>query len=236
MFPMPASSHATLGGLVADLQRVFGARLRSVVAYGRPQGPDGLQPSLALVDSLTADDLMQCAARVRDWHGAGAATPLVLPHGEFARALDSFPVEFGEILADHTALIGADPFEGLAVSPADLRRAAEGHARSLLLHVRENYIECGGRSADVADLVSAAPGFAALLRLLARLDDAPGATVAEFDSFAAARLHLDARAVGDLLHLADGASGGIDAARLFPALLGTLEALVHHVDRWHERS
>ncbi|MDP1571367.1 MAG: hypothetical protein Q8L86_15335 [Vicinamibacterales bacterium] len=234
---MPAAAHATLAGLVTGLQRIFGARLRSVVAYGRPQGPDGLQPSLALVDSLTADDLTQCAAHIRDWHGAGAATPLVLPREEFARALDSFPVEFGEILADHAALFGADPFEGLAVSPSDLRRAAEGHARSLLLHVRENCMDCGGRPADIADLVvSAAPGFAALLRLLARLDEAPAATVAELDTFAATRLHLDARTVGDLLHLADGAQGGIDAARLFPALLGTLEALVHHVDHWHTAS
>lgn len=231
---MPGPSTASLTGLVADLQRVFGSRLQSIVAYGRPHGVGGSQPSLALVASLTREDLDQCAALVRAWHAAGAATPLLLPRDEFAQSLDSFPVEFGEIIAEHTAVYGVDPFAGLAVADADLRRAAEVLARSLLLHVRENYLETEGQTSAIAELVgSAAPGFATLLRLLARLDGVTAESVAELDAFAATRLHLDARLVGDLLHLAEGTEGGIDAARLFPDLLATLETLAHHVDRWH---
>jgi hypothetical protein len=229
---MPSSLTSPLGTLVADLQRVFGPRLLSVVAYGRVQA-DGLQPSLALVSSLTQDDLDRCAALVGAWHTSGASTPLLLPRDEFAQSLDSFPVEFGEIIAEHKAVYGDDPFAGLVVAHTDLRRAAEVLARSLLLHVRENYLEAEGRTAGVEDLVTAAaPGFAALLRLLARLDGAPHGTIAELDAFASTRLHLDARLAGDLLHLAEPSGSGIDAARLFPGLLASLETVTLHVDRW----
>lgn len=230
---MPSDLHASLAGVVDDLQRVFGSRLVAVVAYGRPDAAADQQPSLALVSTLTPDDLERCAARVRDWHAAGAATPLLLPRDEFERSLDSFPVEFGEIIAEHVTVYGNDPFAGLGVSAADLRRAAEVHARSLLLHLRENYLETAGQGVAVADLVTeAAPGFATLLRLVARLEAQPVASVADLDRFAAARMQLDPRSVGDLLHLAEGPGTGIDAGRLFPALLTAVDALARHVDRW----
>src|SRR6185295_16401084 len=88
----------------------------------------------------------------------------------FERSLDAFPLEFGAIIADHAVVAGRDPFEGLAIEPADLRRACEVQARSHLLHLREGFLETQGRGDAIAVLVvrSAAP-FAALLGSLARL-------------------------------------------------------------------
>src|SRR4051794_18649312 len=52
---------AALQSLASDLGRVFGARLRSVVAYGldTPATPRLLH-ALALVDRLAFDDLVKC--------------------------------------------------------------------------------------------------------------------------------------------------------------------------------
>src|SRR5688572_32870501 len=97
-----------------DLKAVFGARLRSIVAYGDAGGSDRAPtPTLAIVDGLTADDLRACADRVAAWHDAGLATPLVLGTREFGRSPDAFPYEFGAILADHVVVSGENPFEGL---------------------------------------------------------------------------------------------------------------------------
>ena len=82
-----------------DLQHIFGERLQAVVAYGQPGASPA--PSLALVRSITADDLDECAARVASWHRAGCATPLLLTKDEFAGSLDAFPIEYGEILDTH---------------------------------------------------------------------------------------------------------------------------------------
>ena len=124
-----------------ELGEVFGDRLRSFVAYA---GSSAARPrpaaTLAIVTSVSADDLRACADRVTSWHEAGAETPLLLESQEFPRSLDAFPFEFGAILADHVVVSGEDPFVGLQVDLEDVRRACEIRARSHLLHLREGYI------------------------------------------------------------------------------------------------
>jgi hypothetical protein len=131
--------------LERDLRDLFGERVRSLVTYAAAVDEGGGQPTLAVVDRLTADDLGRAATRITLWHHAGLDTPLILTADEFARALDAFPLEFGAILDSHVLVAGADPFAGLRVHAADLRRACETQARSHLLHLREGYLEAGGR-------------------------------------------------------------------------------------------
>jgi hypothetical protein len=106
--------------------------------------------------------------------------------------------------------------------------------KSHLLHLRENFIECGGRPADVAALVAdAAPAFALLLRRMARLDDVGVASAADLGAYASRRPGLDARIVGDIMALAHNPdAAGVDAARLYPAYLATVEKLWRFIDRW----
>src|SRR4051812_31513434 len=142
-------SSDSVSALERDLREVFGPRLQSLVIYGAHEHErahsnhdahgDGAAPArtLAVVATLTRDDLAACAARAGAWHDRGLATPLLVAAHEFDRSLDAFPIEFGAILADYSVAAGADPFAGLAVDPADLRRACEVQARSHLLHLRE---------------------------------------------------------------------------------------------------
>jgi hypothetical protein len=215
-----------------DLHNIFGERLRAFLAYGQPAS--GPAASLALVQTLTAEDLSACAARAAAWHRAGCATPLMLTVDELAGSLDAFPIEYGEILDTHRILYGARVFDGMTIRPEDLRRACEVQVKSHLVHLRENFVECGGRQADIAALVAeAAPAFALLLRRLARLDNAPGDSSAELGAFACGRPGLDARVVGDVLALAANPGGaGVDAVKLFPAYLANVEKLWRFVDRW----
>jgi hypothetical protein len=220
-----------LAAALHDLQHIFGERLQAFVAYGDANAAPA--PSLALVRTISADDLNRCAARVSSWHRAGCATPLMLTPDEFAGSLDAFPIEYGEILDTHRVLFGADPFGGLAIRDEDLRRACETQVKSHLVHLRENYLECGGRPAEVAAFVAdSAPAFALLLRRLARLDGVPVTTSAELVAYASSR-KLDARLVGDLLALArSGGASGVDAMRLYPDYLAAVDALWRFVDRW----
>ena len=229
---MNSSHGGPLAATLHDLQQIFGDRLQAFVAHGRPQ--ESPAPSLAIVRSVTADDLAACAARVSGWLRSGSATPLILSRDEFAGSLDAFPIEFGEIVDTHRALFGADPFAGLSIRPDDLRRACEVQVKSHLLHLRENYIECGGRPSAIAALVAdAAPGFAALLRRLASLDGMPHDTDAELGAYAAARPGLEPRVVGNLIAIITSCSGaGVDAVRLFPGYLDAVEQLARFIDRW----
>lgn len=217
--------------LLPDLRRIFGDRLHAVVGYGGT--PVNWSRHLVLVESLTMDDLTALAAAAPGWHEREIATPLVLPHVEFAQSLDAFPVEYGEIIATHQVLFGASPFAGVAIAARDLRRAIEARTASHLLHLRENFVEVGGRPGMVESLVrDSAPGFQSLLRRTAGLDGANIDSPTDLARWAATRAGLDPRVVSDILALANEPAPGVDAVRLFPEYLDAVEALLHTVDRW----
>src|SRR5256885_7845411 len=134
----------TVRALERDLRGIFGSRLQSLAIYGARaafhDGHHGHDPhaqatapptrTLAVVESMTRDDLRAAATRVDAWHDAGLATPLLLAAREFSQSLDAFPLEFGAILADHQVVSGDNPFASLAVDPADVRRAIEEIGRA----------------------------------------------------------------------------------------------------------
>jgi len=222
-----------------DLHEVFGERVRSVVVYrAAHDAARPLTPTLAVVDRPTADDLRALASRVAGWHDAGLATPLLLASHEFGRSLDSFPFEFGAILADHAVVSGANPFDGLRVDPADLRHAAEVQARSHLIHLREGYIETAGRGDALADLITrSASALAPLVASVARLlgETAPDGT----DSAAAAQ-HVERKigapsgSLADIVRRSPHSPLSSDQARrLFPGYLDAINRLVTFIDQWH---
>jgi hypothetical protein len=172
--PHNGSMHASLEPLGRDLQRIFGARFLSLVAYGDPEGDaDGVH-TLALLERVDFEDLTACARLVAGWRRAGLAAPLLLSREEFVRTLDVFPLEYGGILARHVVIAGSDPFAGMRIEEADLRRACEHQAKSHLIHLREGYLEAGGEGRTVARMMAAsAPALHALVSNVERLD--PGA-------------------------------------------------------------
>lgn len=232
-----ATWQPAVDALVGDLRNVFAERLRSVVVYGpHAEGASDSEPilCLALVATLDGADLDACARYAPRWKRQGLAIPLLLPGTEFRRSLDAFPLEYAEIIRAHTRVYGEEPFAGVTIASEDLRRACETQAKSLLLHLREGFLEAGGGPHEVARLVVASvPAFTALLRNVARLHD-----VTMEDRTAATRegarlAGLPDAIVTDVLtlELPRGVSSA-DPARLFPDYLAAVERLSRFVDGW----
>lgn len=223
--------------LEQDLRAIFGGRLQSLVVYRPASDVSGEPtPTLAVVDSLTTDDLRACADRVMSWHEAGLATPLLVGTREFGRSLDAFPLEFGAILADHTLVAGPDPFEGLSLVTSDLRRACEVQARSHLLHLREGFIESRGRGDQIGRLIaeSAAP-LAGLLMSVARLHASPVTATASAAELVERVAALQVGSLSAIVAFARQASlpSSDNARRLFPSYLAAIERLTHYIDQWN---
>jgi hypothetical protein len=235
---MSSSWQHAAAALVTDLRHVFADRLRSLVAYG--PAVDGARDApltcLALVDSLTISDLEACARHAHGWERGGLAIPLILPAEEFRRSLDAFPLEYGEIIRAHERVHGDDPFTGIAIAIEDLRRACELQARSHLLHLRERFIETGGRPAAVGTLVAAsAPGFTALLRNVARLSGVNTSDRVEATRSGGRAAGVADAMVTDMLNLErQPGIPATDPSRLFPEYLAAVERLSQAVDRWHD--
>ena len=222
--------------LTRDLGGIFRGRLLSIVVYGGQVDGNATAPlqSLALVSSLTAADLEACAHLVSNWTRGGIGTPLILPDGEFRASLDVFPLEYGEIVRAHTLVYGTDPFEGVSISAGDLRLACEAQAKSHLLHLRQGYVQTGGRLPAVARLVAqSAPAFAALLRNVGRLTGVQTADRMEATRQGAKAAGLSLDTVDAILALeTPSALTASDPARLFPDYLAAVERLAAVVDQW----
>ena len=231
----PAWQSAALR-LVSDLKAVFGDRLRSVVAYGPHLEGQSSAPltCLALVGDLTMSDLEGCARQAAHWRRSQIATPLILPHLEFVRSLDAFPLEYGEIVRAHARVFGDDPFEGVAIAREDLRRAVETQIKSHLLHLREGFIEAGGNPGALGELVaSSAAAFTSLLRHVAWLNGGADADRVQATREGARAAGVDDRVVGDMLALEQGSTmPTMDPARLMPEYLAAVEQLARAVDTW----
>jgi hypothetical protein len=214
--------------LARDLERIFGARFVALVAYAP-------RASAVFADSITVADLAAAARHADAWRGQDLAVPLFLTPEEFRRSLDAFPVEYGAILRSHVVIAGEPPFEGAAVSDADLRRGLELLAKGHVLHLRAGAIATGGRAHEGRGLVAASiDPFRALLVNLARLDGAPAVTDDEVASHAEAALGLPAGAVRGLLAIDEDSD--FDPSAVMPVCLDAAERLWRALDEWKARA
>ena len=237
--PLTAPQRGAFETLVGDLHGIFGARLGSVVAYGLdgPASDDGLH-TVAFVEGLTFNDLSQMAPLARGWRKAGLAIPLVLTRHEFVRTLDVFPIEYGNIIANHVLLEGPDPFAGIHVADADRRRGCELDAKSHVIHLREGFIETQGDARAMSALVAAsAPAFRAVLANIIRLErgpDGPGRTSGDESLAAEAEqtLGISSSLVLDVLAAGRTATAAIDPSALIARYLEASERIWRFVDGW----
>ena len=232
-----SEQHAALEVLVSDLRGIFGPRLLSLVLYGFTPSPgvnDSVLRTLALLERYTFDDLRRCVPLTYGWHRRRLAVPLLLTHHEFFRTLDVFPLEYGNIIANHVVIYGEAPFEGAHVSDTDRRRGCEHQAKSHLIHLREGYLETGGDARDVADLIAAsAPSFRALLLSLARLESTDAADPAdqELAGIVEQNIGVPATLVAEVLSSPVAASTVADPTALLQRYIDASEKIWSFVDR-----
>jgi hypothetical protein len=192
---------------------------------------------MVVVASLTPDDLAALVPLAGRWRADGVGAPLVMTRRELERTLDIFPIEYAQIVATRELLAGVDPFAGLSIGTSHLRRACERQVKSHLIHLREGFLESGGRPSALTELVtSSAPAFRALLHAVSRLTDKAGDArpgLGDDESlarFAESELGMKGAVVRDVL----GSDRGrpIEAQALMPAYLTEMERLWSTVDDW----
>jgi hypothetical protein len=238
VFALSPAEERALASLAGDLRRTFGARLRVLAAYGLTRRAAGDEPlhTIALVESITFDDLAALAAAAPDWVRVGLAVPLVMPHEEFLRTLDVFPLEYDAILADHAVIEGADPFAAMRVAESDRRRAVEAQAKSHLVHLREGFLEGGRDPRSVAALIAASsPAFRTLLANMARLDGRAAASDEDIADAAEGSIGISAALVREVLASPAAASAAVDSTALLARYIEATERIWRYVDGWRGR-
>jgi hypothetical protein len=233
---LSAEERSALDALAADLRRVFGIRLQSFAAYGLGVHSPDARPlhTVALVERLVFEDLIACASLASGWKRRGLPVPLLLERTEFLRTLDVFPIEYGDIIADHVVIAGSDPFSDLEVSASDIRRACELRAKSHLIHLREGFLETSGDSQAVSRLIAASAGaFRALLSNIARLSNDASDDLAES---AERHIGIPASVVRDVFAAGAGAQSSIaEPTALLARYIAVVDRIWEYVDTWQKR-
>jgi hypothetical protein len=231
----------TLEELVAQLRAAFGAELRSVVLYGSAASGEHIAKQsdynvLVLVDSLDVARLQAVAAVVRAWTDAGNLAPFALTTQEWRRSADIFPMEYTDILERHRVLHGAPPFDGVRVSPADLRRQLEAEAMGKLLRLRRGVLAAGGDGRNQLELMETSRStIMVLFRATMRLHgETPPSDTAELCRHVARLAGLDAEPFLRVLRHARGEEKirVADAGAVLSQYVRAVQQLVAHIDQF----
>jgi hypothetical protein len=189
-----------------------------------------------LVDALDVARLDAAAAVVRAWSESGNPPPFTLTLEEWRRSADIFPMEYADIQERHRVLHGTAPFDGVRVTPADLRRQFESEAMGKLLHLRQGVLAAGGDGRRQLELLEASKStIMVLFRATMRLhsETPPLDTIelcrqvgrlAGFDPEPFIRVVRHARG--------DDKLRPSDAGRLLTEYVRGVQQLVAHIDRY----
>jgi hypothetical protein len=215
--------------MAADGRRVLGDRFVALVAYSAAD-------AVVFAQRIDADDLESLGALAGVWHKDDLATPLVITPSEFRRSLDAFPIEYQSMIDRHVRIAGVNPFDGVQVPDADVRRACEIQAKSHLIHLRQGWIDAGGDADDLALLAvrSAAP-LRALLAQLVRLNDLHAPDDAALAEAASRLAGVPADLIGAVLALERAPAGAPAVVPRLHQYLGACEQLWAFIDRWRSR-
>jgi hypothetical protein len=167
----------TLEGFTSRVADALGARLVTLLLYGseaREQGAGNRERrtmnTLLIVDRVDADTFTRLAEPVSAWVRANHPPPLILTEQEWRDSTDAFPIEYEDIRDAHRVLAGRDPWHGIRIDRADVRRQLEQELVGKLMHLRQSFAVDWHSPKRLAEAVRATrSGFLTMLRAVLRL-------------------------------------------------------------------
>lgn len=169
--PFDSRDTASLGRFDEELHEIYGEVLQTVIVTGEAASESyrpGLTPlqTVVILSELTAAALRAARPSLKRWARWRIPTPLFFDPAYIEGALDTFPLEFQEIVDHHVVLSGdAAAIEGIEVDRSHLRLEVEEQLRGKLLHLWEAYLSAGGRRRNLERLLlESLPGFELAMR------------------------------------------------------------------------
>jgi hypothetical protein len=150
----------TLDELVVQLRAAYGDHLVAVVLYGSAAAGEHI-PKLSdynvllLLDAIDGARLAAASSVANAWRDAGNPPPMTMTVREWRNSADVFPMEYADILDRHKVLYGTPPFDGIVVSPENLRLQLEQQVMGKLLQLRQGVLLAGTNGKRQAELIEA---------------------------------------------------------------------------------
>ena len=171
----------TLAVFADQVASALGPRLVSLLLYGSAAREHGAgsgeqigMNTLLIVDKTDAELFARLQSPERAWMNAKHPPPLILTEREWRDSADAFPIEYEDIRAGHRILAGRDPWPGVRIERAHVRRQLEHELMGKLVHLRQAYAAEWNRPRRLAEIVAGTrAGFLTMLRAVLRLAGRP---------------------------------------------------------------
>jgi predicted nucleotidyltransferase len=166
----PPVRHPLLERMLGELDRAAGDALRSVVLYGSAARGDFHEKTsdlnlMIVLRDLEPATLETLSSPIAWWEKNRQPVPRLFSPELLRDAADVFPVELLDIRQFHVVLRGEDPLAGVEIHLDHLRHQCERELREKMMRLREAYVECHERKADVERLLTGSyTTFVALFR------------------------------------------------------------------------
>jgi predicted nucleotidyltransferase len=170
MSSIEARDNPEVREFLAAASKAAGKKLLSVVLYGSAARGDYHEKTsdwnfILVLEDLKPETLESLSPLIRPWVAKGQPTPRLFTPELIAHSADVFPIEMLDLQNSRAVLAGRDPFAGLSIGRAHLRLQCERELRTKLMRLREAYIECHDRPAELERLLTTSyTTFVALFR------------------------------------------------------------------------
>jgi len=225
--------------LVEKLKEANPTGLKAVILYGSAAGGDHVGKRwdynvLVIMDQLGLPELKLFLKPSEGWVKDGNAPPLLFTPEGFRQSADVFPIELLDIRDAHRVLYGQDMTGQIEINPENLRLQLEHELKGKVIQLRERYLETGGKSKQVGDLmINSLSSFLVLFRAALRLyrEQVP-ATKLEAVTLLSSYIPFDPGVFESIDALKAGTKKlrDVDTEELFGRYLRTIESIVQAVD------
>ncbi len=156
----PATPDEIFDAFVADYRNLLEEDLISVVLFGRATTgvwkPKESELNFLLIVKPTAlESIGRILPYVKKWQKRSVAVPMVMSEEYLLSSLDSFPLEFFNLIHSHKLIYGKDVLTPLQISMELLRLQCENQIKGKLVHLRAEFLATQGNAKKIRRLIQA---------------------------------------------------------------------------------
>jgi predicted nucleotidyltransferase len=158
MSKIPKSPDEIFQQFTSDYKNIFGDELISIILFGSAARGEYIPKRSDLNFLITLSDsgiqqLKRAFSLIPKWRKKKVSTPLFLTKQYIQTALDSYPIEFLSMKQYHQVVFGEDVLSSIEIQPEHLRLQCERELRGKLIHLRQEYLNTGGKSRRIKNLL-----------------------------------------------------------------------------------
>jgi len=158
MAKIPRNPEEIFPAITEDFKGIFGKDLLALILYGSGAAGDYIPGKsdinfLILLTGEGMDQLDKAFETVARWRKRKVATPLFMTEEDMVSSLDSYPIEFLNIKANHVVVYGEDILSRISFKAYPLRLQCERELKGKIFHLRSGFLETEGRAKPIRELI-----------------------------------------------------------------------------------